>query len=200
MPTKLATVLNVLEDVKKHPTKYREVEDEEYGFYNENYDNYITLYSEDCKLILEEFERLRRENVRLHELNQHYYSYASDQEGKYVMAKGVIDWLKIWLEDIQNEEFDIKGHKGMCTDIRIDFLLNKIKELEENFGQQNQFDMSGVFIKQGDYINGNKISKITKDVFRKGQIDLFTDKEIIEDFGDRTVIGYRITRGDKNGK
>ena len=200
MDVKVATLLNELEDVKKHPTKYREVEDEFYGFYNESYDNYKTLYPEDCNLILEEFNRLKRENVRLHELNQYYYSYASDQEGKYIMAKGVIDWLKIWLEDIQNEEFDIKGDKGMCTDIRIDFLLNKIKELEENFGQQNQSNMSGVFIKRGDYIDGNKINKITKDVFRKGQIDLFTDKEIIEEFGDRTVVGYRVTRGDNNGK
>ena len=198
MPSKVATLLNELEDVKRHPTKYREIEDEGYGFYTQEYDNYRTLYSDDCKILLEEFERLRRENVRLHELNQHYYSYASDQEGKYVMAKGVIDYLKIWLEEIQNEEFDIKGHKGMCTDIKIDFLLDQIKKFEYDFGQQNQCYIPGVFIKQGDYINGNKISNITKDVFRKGQIDVLTDTEIIEAFGDRTVVGYRITRGDEN--
>lgn len=191
MDVEVATLLNELEDVKKHPTKYREVEDEFYGFYNEAYDNSKTLYPKDCKLILGEFERLRRENVRLHELNQHYYSYASDQEGKYVMTKGVIDWLKWWLEEM------LDNPKDNFSVVRVKDVLSKMEELEKDFDVHNQYDMVGVFIKKGDCIDGNRIHTITKDVFKKGQIDLITDTEVIEDFGDRTVVGYRITRGDK---
>lgn len=64
---------------------------------------------------------------------------------------------------------------------------NKIKQLEE-----------GICLNIGDYINGDKITNITKDMFIKGQIDIFTDKTIVLDFGDREVVGYRIRKGDCN--
>ena len=80
---------------------------------------------------INELMRLERQNKDLKRMHEHYYKYASDMESKYLMAKGVTDWLKIWLEDIQKEEFNINGQKGICTEIRIDLVLDKIKELEE---------------------------------------------------------------------
>lgn len=40
--------------------------------------------------------------------------------------------LKKWLEEIQQEEFDINGFTGVCTEIRINCILDKMQELEGN--------------------------------------------------------------------
>lgn len=40
--------------------------------------------------------------------------------------------LKKWLEEIQQEEFDINGFIGICTEIRINCILDKMQELEAN--------------------------------------------------------------------
>lgn len=66
-----------------------------------------------------------------------------------------------------------------------------IKQLEEQLEE-------GVCLNIGDYINGDKITNITKDMFIKGQIDIFTDKTIVMDFGDKEVVGYRIRKGGSN--
>lgn len=68
---------------------------------------------------------------------------------------------------------------------------------EEPQPKVNQLE-KGICIEKGDYINGDKIVNITKDMFIKGQIDIFTDKVIISDFGDREVVGYRIRKGGSN--
>lgn len=41
------------------------------------------------------------------------------------------DELKKWLEELQQEEFDINGFTGVCTEIRINCILNKMQELEK---------------------------------------------------------------------
>lgn len=38
--------------------------------------------------------------------------------------------LKKWLEELQQEEFNINGFTGVCTEIRINCILNKMQELE----------------------------------------------------------------------
>ena len=38
--------------------------------------------------------------------------------------------LKKWLEELQQEEFDINGFTGVCTEIRLDCILDKMTELE----------------------------------------------------------------------
>lgn len=38
--------------------------------------------------------------------------------------------LKKWLEELQQEEFDINGFTGVCTEIRLDCILDKMSELE----------------------------------------------------------------------
>ncbi len=40
--------------------------------------------------------------------------------------------LKKWLEEIQQEEFDINGFTGVCTEIRLECILDKMQELEGN--------------------------------------------------------------------
>lgn len=40
--------------------------------------------------------------------------------------------LKKWLEEIQQEEFNINGFTGVCTEIRINCILDKMQELEGN--------------------------------------------------------------------
>ena len=39
--------------------------------------------------------------------------------------------LKKWLEELQQEEFDINGFTGVCTEIRINCILDKMQELEK---------------------------------------------------------------------
>ena len=49
----------------------------------------------------------------------------------------------------------------------------------------------------GKYLNGYKIVRIEKDPFIKGQINLWTDEEIIETFGDRKIVKFFV-REDGN--
>lgn len=49
----------------------------------------------------------------------------------------------------------------------------------------------------GKYLNGYKIVRIEKDPFIKGQINLWTDEEIIEMFGDRKIVKFYV-REDNN--
>ena len=39
--------------------------------------------------------------------------------------------LKKWLEELQQEEFDINGFTGVCTEIRINCILEKMQEMEQ---------------------------------------------------------------------
>lgn len=40
------------------------------------------------------------------------------------------NYIKKMLKEARNEEFNIIGYCGTCTDVDIDFLLNKMEELE----------------------------------------------------------------------
>ena len=41
------------------------------------------------------------------------------------------NYIKKMLKEARNEEFNIIGYCGTCTDVDIDFLLNKMLELEQ---------------------------------------------------------------------
>lgn len=41
------------------------------------------------------------------------------------------NYIKKMLKEARQEEFNINGYCGTCTDIDIDFLLNKMQELEQ---------------------------------------------------------------------
>lgn len=49
-------------------------------------------------------------------------------------------------------------------------------------------------IREGDYVNGEKITEITKDLFIKNQINLWTGIYELNSFGDRSV--KKITNND----
>lgn len=75
----------------------------------------VLIYSqEDLDLILElekqENEELQQENKQL---------------------KDNWNYIKKMLKEARNEEFNIIGYCGTCTDVDIDFLLNKMQELEQ---------------------------------------------------------------------
>ena len=40
------------------------------------------------------------------------------------------NYIKKMLKEARNEEFNIIGYCGTCTDVDIDFLLNKMQELQ----------------------------------------------------------------------
>lgn len=41
------------------------------------------------------------------------------------------NYIKRMLKEARQEEFNIRGYCGTCTDVDIDFLLNKMQELEK---------------------------------------------------------------------
>lgn len=49
----------------------------------------------------------------------------------------------------------------------------------------------------GKYLNGYKIVKVEDDPFIKGQVNLWTDEQTVESFGDRSIIKFFI-RDDSN--
>lgn len=66
------------------------------------------------------------------------YEWIAEDELKICQLKQKVnqletnrDELKKWLKEIQQEEFDINGFTGVCTEIRIECILDKIEELEE---------------------------------------------------------------------
>lgn len=84
---------------------------------------------EDFELLLDYINQLEEEIKKLKNMYNHHYKYASDMEGKYVMAKGVTDWLKIWLEEMLDKPNDI------FSVVRVKDVLDKIKELEGGFDE-----------------------------------------------------------------
>lgn len=48
------------------------------------------------------------------------------------------DYIKKMLKGIKQEEFNINGYCGICTDIDIDFLLNKMQKLEQRINSNEQ--------------------------------------------------------------
>lgn len=104
--------------------------------------------------------------------------------------------IDIWLKHFADKptSYQMFDENGMIKEINFFIVFRYLKELEEKVSQLEK----GIHIEVGDYINGDKITNITKDMFIKGQIDIFTDKVIIGDFGDREVVGYRIRKGGFN--
>ena len=47
-------------------------------------------------------------------------------------------------------------------------------------------------IRVGDLVNGKEITKIEPDPFVPNQINLWTDEEIVNDFGDKEKMCFRI--------
>ena len=41
------------------------------------------------------------------------------------------NYIKKMLKEVRQEKFNVNGYCGTCTDVDIDFLLNKMQELEQ---------------------------------------------------------------------
>ena len=72
-------------------------------------DNICELNPNECKKLLEYIENLQSQ-LKAKEDNWNY--------------------IKKMLKEARNEEFNINGYCGNCTDVDIDFLLDKMEELE----------------------------------------------------------------------
>lgn len=72
-------------------------------------DNICELNPNECKKLLEYIENLQ--------------SQLKEKEDNW-------NYIKKMLKEARNEEFNINGYCGTCTDVDIDFLLNKMEELE----------------------------------------------------------------------
>lgn len=92
-------------------------------------DNWMVMSAKECNILLDYINQLEEEIKKLKNMYNYHYKYASDMEGKYVMAKGVTDWLKIWLEEMLDKPNDI------FSVVRIKDVLDKIKELEGDFNE-----------------------------------------------------------------
>ena len=62
-----------------------------------------------------------------------FYKQLSEQlQQENKILKDNWNYIKKMLKEARNEEFNIIGYCGTCTDVDIDFLLNKMQELQES--------------------------------------------------------------------
>ena len=66
-------------------------------------------FQKELLTIIKDYEKLQRENERL---------------------KDNWNYIKKMLKEARQEEFNINGYCGTCTDVDIDFLLDKMQELQ----------------------------------------------------------------------
>ena len=60
-----------------------------------------------------------------------FYKQLSEQwQQENKSLKDNWNYIKKMLKEARNEEFNIIGYCGTCTDVDIDFLLNKMQELQ----------------------------------------------------------------------
>lgn len=60
-----------------------------------------------------------------------FYKQLSEQlQQENKILKDNWNYIKKMLKEARNEEFNIIGYCGTCTDVDIDFLLNKMQELQ----------------------------------------------------------------------
>lgn len=58
-------------------------------------------------------------------------SYIKELQQENKQLKDNWNYIKRMLKEARQEEFNIRGYCGTCTDVDIDFLLNKMQELEQ---------------------------------------------------------------------
>ncbi len=78
------------------------------------------------------------ENIK-GQLKHGYIDFSGYEDGTELalieeMVSTFENWneLKKWLEELQQEEFDISGFTVVCTEIRLECILDKMQELEGN--------------------------------------------------------------------
>lgn len=110
----------LIQDLEKHSFDYWESTQDE--------------MVEALRNLQQKVKQLEKQNKEFRRLISHYYKYASDQEGKFVLAKAVTDWLKIWLREMldnSNDNFSV---------VRVKDVLYKIEELEREINYVQNID------------------------------------------------------------
>ena len=57
--------------------------------------------------------------------------YIEELQKENKQLKNNWNYIKKMLKEVRQEKFNVNGYCGTCTDVDIDFLLNKMQELEK---------------------------------------------------------------------
>lgn len=78
--------------------------------------------------------------MNTYNLDKMYESYSSEVERMQKCIDELLqenrqlkdnwNYIKKMLKEVRQEKFNVNGYCGTCTDVDIDFLLNKMQELE----------------------------------------------------------------------
>ncbi len=97
----------------------------------EELENQIKLIMQENQQLKERINKLQEE---LNEENLQCSKYAiefNDLKEKNKELKDNWNYIKKMLKEVRQEKFNVNGYCGTCTDVDIDFLLNKMQELEQ---------------------------------------------------------------------
>lgn len=75
--------------------------------------------------IHKKYDKLKKENERLDKVNCKLRKTNEQLKDNW-------NYIKKMLKEARQEKFNVNGYCGTCTDVDIDFLLDKIQELEKS--------------------------------------------------------------------
>nr|DAZ76008.1 MAG TPA: hypothetical protein [Caudoviricetes sp.] len=75
-------------------------------------------------------DKLQQENKNLNGAIQTYDILLKSNTEENKQLKDNWNYIKKMLKEVRQEKFNVNGYCGTCTDVDIDFLLNKMQELE----------------------------------------------------------------------
>ena len=76
-------------------------------------------------------DKLQQENKNLNGAIQTYDILLKSNTEENKQLKDNWNYIKKMLKEVRQEKFNVNGYCGTCTDVDIDFLLNKMQELEQ---------------------------------------------------------------------
>lgn len=80
-------------------------------------------------------DKLQQENKNLNGAIQTYDILLKSNTEENKQLKDNWNYIKKMLKEVRQEKFNVNGYCGTCTDVDIDFLLNKMQELEGSDSQ-----------------------------------------------------------------
>ena len=96
---------------------------------NENIGQFITINNKKYHLCC--IEQLQQENKKINGTIQTYDILLKANVEENKKLKDNWNYIKKMLKEVRQEKFNVNGYCGTCTDVDIDFLLNKMQELEK---------------------------------------------------------------------
>lgn len=95
-------------------------------WYDINQIRQLQQENKQLKMIVNEYERLNK-GFKITNVQE----YNIDELLSYKKYKDNWNYIKKMLKEAKQEKFNVNGYCGTCTDVDIDFLLNKMQELEQ---------------------------------------------------------------------